>query len=486
VPNVRRNLVALGPPLVVTLLGIVTVLGVQRERTETRWVSHTQSVRLAINAAFTGLRDTEAGVRGYVITGDTAGLLAYRTRLPLVAGAVDSIRELIADNPVQQRRLATLDTLIARKRAEFDAIVALTAAGRRDSAVAIVTRSQQQRVVNRIRRLFDAMDADEAALLAERMRNVDRQRRFVVWLVIGGTALGAALALLALQLLAHSARQLEHQAIELEASRDKMLATADELVARTQAAEEANRAKAQFLTTMSHELRTPLNAIDGYAELLEMGLRGPVTADQAADLARIRRSQRHLLSLVNDVLNFARLEAGRVEWQISDVPLDEALHGVEALIRPQLESKKIRYTRDACDPGVLLRADPEKLRQILVNLLGNAQKFTPPGGAVSIACDITEEVVRLHVRDTGRGIPPDKMGTIFDPFVQVDRHLNDGTPGVGLGLSISRDLARGMNGELDARSTPGAGSEFTLTIPRGRPTRLPEFHAAHAASRTPS
>ena len=459
----------------VALLGVVTVLTVRRERTETQWVTHAQSVRLGIKTVFTSLRDAEAGTRGFLLTGDSSTLFAYHTRLPMVAPAIDSIRLLTADNPEQAPRIAALETLVATKRRELDAMVRLTAIGQRDSALATLVGNQSITVVNRIRALLGAMDADEAKLLEQRLDALERQRRLVVIIVVGGTIIAAALALLALQLLAHGARQLEAQATELAASRDELLATADELIARTHAAEDANRAKAQFLTTMSHELRTPLNAIDGYAELLEMGLRGPITPEQAKDLGRIRRSQRHLLALVNDVLNFARLEAGRIEWEITDVLLDDTLQSVEALLRPQLETKGIGYHREGCDPGVLVRADAEKLRQILVNLVGNAYKFTPAGGEITIECDMRGELVAIIVRDTGRGVPADRLATIFDPFVQVDRHLNsDPRQGIGLGLSISRDLARGMNGALDVRSTVGDGSEFILTLPRpdSRPGRL--------------
>jgi len=468
VPNRRRGLVALGPPAIVALLGILTVLGVRRERVETQWVVHTQSVRAAISSAFTGLRDAEAGTRGYLLTGDTASLFAYRTQLPAVARAVSDLRVLTADNSLQSRRLALLDSLVKVKTGELDTIVALTAAGQRDAAIARVGANQRRRLVNQIRALLGAMDADEAALLAERLHNVERQRRIVILIVVFGTMVAAALALLALQVLARAARQLELQRTQLAKNRDELLAAAEQLKARTRAAEEANRAKAQFLTTMSHELRTPLNAIDGYAELLEMGLRGPVTPAQAADLARIRRSQRHLLALVNDVLNFARLEAGRIEWDIRDVSLDDALQSVESMLRPQLEAKQIAYHRHDCDDGVLVHGDEEKLRQILVNLVGNAYKFTEPGGEVSIHCDVGEREVRIRVRDTGRGIPTEKLPTIFDPFVQVDRHLNhDSQQGIGLGLAISRDLARGMHGDLGVASAPGVGSEFVLTVPRG-------------------
>src|SRR6476661_7848767 len=466
-PNVRRRLVALGPPAIVALLGIVTALSVRRERIETQWVIHTQSVRAALGTVFVGVRDAEAGIRGFLLTGDTATLLAYHTQLPVATGQLDSLRRLLADNPQQSARLALLDTLVKAKAAELTSVVDLGLGGHLDSAIARVRANQKNRLVNRIRTLLGTMDADEAGLLARRLQNVERQRRLVVLIVVVGTIVAAALALLALQLLSRGARQLELQGMQLAKSRDELLAAAEQLRARTRAAEEANRAKAQFLTTMSHELRTPLNAIDGYAELLEMGLRGPVNPAQAQDLARIRRSQRHLLALVNDVLNFARLEAGRVEWQITEVSVEETLQVVESLIRPQLESKRISYTRDDCDGGLAVRADAEKLRQILVNLLGNAWKFTNSGGSVSISCEADDANVRIRVRDTGRGIPAAQLPTIFDPFVQVDRHLSgDSQQGVGLGLAISRDLARGMEGNLDVTSTVGEGSEFTLTVPR--------------------
>jgi signal transduction histidine kinase len=464
---VRRRLVALGPPAIVALLGIVTALSVRRERIETQWVMHTQSVRAALSSVFVGVRDAEAGIRGYLLTGDTATLLAYHTQLPVATQQLDTLRALLADNPQQSARLAVLDTLVRAKSAELTEVVNLGLSGHLDSAITKVRGNQKHRLVNRIRTLLGTMDADEAALLERRLQNVERQRRLVVLIVVIGTIVAAALALLALQLLSRGARQLEMQGMQLAKSRDELLASAEQLKARTLAAEEANRAKAQFLTTMSHELRTPLNAIDGYAELLEMGLRGPVTPAQAQDLSRIRRSQRHLLALVNDVLNFARLEAGRVEWQITEVSVDDTLHVVESLIRPQLEAKRITYTRDDCDDGLTVRADAEKLRQILVNLLGNAWKFTDAGGSVSISCDTDDTDVRIRVRDTGRGIPAEKLPTIFDPFVQVDRHLGgDSQQGVGLGLAISRDLARGMNGNLDVTSTVGAGSEFVLSVPR--------------------
>jgi len=239
-----------------------------------------------------------------------------------------------------------------------------------------------------------------------------------------------------------------------------------ERLARAEA-EAANRAKFEFLTTMSHELRTPLNAIAGYVDLLDLEIRGPLTPQQREDLGRIRRSQTHLLGLINDVLNFARIETGHVNFALEDVALDELLTEVEALIAPQVGARGLAYEYRRFDPGVTVRADPEKLRQIVLNLLSNAVKFTPPGGRVTLSCEAEERTARVRVADTGIGIPQDKLGTIFEPFVQVNAGYTRTSEGTGLGLSISRDLARAMGGELGVESREGEGSTFTLVLPRG-------------------
>ena len=232
------------------------------------------------------------------------------------------------------------------------------------------------------------------------------------------------------------------------------------------AAEEANAAKAQFLATMSHELRTPLNAIGGYAQLMAMGVHGAVTPKQTDALERIRRSQEHLLGLINNVLNYAKLEAGKVSYDMADIGLVEACREVEALIIPQSRMKGITLERSCNVDGVRVRADPEKLRQVMLNLLSNAVKFTDRGGVV-LSCDLRDDgrTAAITVSDTGRGIPSEQLGRIFDPFVQVGRRLSSTDEGTGLGLAISRDLALGMGGDLVATSTEGVGSTFTLTIP---------------------
>ncbi len=248
----------------------------------------------------------------------------------------------------------------------------------------------------------------------------------------------------------------------------------------------ASQAKSEFLASMSHELRTPLNAIGGYAELLAMGIHGPLNAEQAQDIARIRRSNQHLLTLINDVLNFAKVDAGQTEYRLTAVPVDETLRDTESMIAPQILSKGLRYSYSGVDKSASVLADPEKMQQIVLNLLSNAVKFTEPGGAITLSSEPRGKCVEIRVADTGPGIPPEKLDRIFDAFVQVDRRLNQPVQGVGLGLAISQDLAQGMGGMITVESVVGEGSTFTLSLPRAPRMELADIpRPAEPAERPP-
>lgn len=230
-------------------------------------------------------------------------------------------------------------------------------------------------------------------------------------------------------------------------------------------AEEANRAKADFLAVMSHELRTPLNAISGFVDLMLMGAQGPLSDSQRSSVERIQRNQYHLLALINDLLAFTKLEAGKVVLEIVPLRLSDAMDHAEHLIQPELRRKQLVYTRDIGDETVVVLADSDKLAQVLLNLLSNAAKYTDDGGSMSMGAERSGDRVRVWVRDTGIGIPADQLDKVFHPFFQVDRGRTRRYGGVGLGLTIARDLARAMGGDVSIESRAGEGTTVSLFLP---------------------
>jgi signal transduction histidine kinase len=249
-----------------------------------------------------------------------------------------------------------------------------------------------------------------------------------------------------------------------------------ERIARAEA-EAASHAKSEFLAMMSHELRTPLNAVIGYAELLDLGIAGALNNDQRHQISRILASGRHLLGLVNEVLDLAKVEAGRLSLHTGLAHASQTADGALALVQPVAEARGILVTvQHADETETTYDGDEDRVRQILVNLLNNAVKFTEPGGSVRVECGLTKKPdpearlmggpwVFWRVTDTGIGIAPAQIAAIFDPFVQVERGHTRQSEGSGLGLTISRRLARLMRGDLTVRSEVGKGSVFTLWLP---------------------
>jgi signal transduction histidine kinase len=256
-----------------------------------------------------------------------------------------------------------------------------------------------------------------------------------------------------------------------EQRREEALAEAEQA---REAAEKANRAKSQFLAVMSHELRTPLNAIRGYADLLDLEIEGPLTNSQRGQLKKIQRSEGHLLALIDDLLSYTQIESGRLSYNLQDISLRSVVEEAFVLTEPRAKAKSIQLAANLDDVGNdRIRGDPEKLLQILINLISNAIKFSDEGGRVTIRCYEGADsggspMVEIEVRDSGRGIPEDMLDEIFEPFFQIDNGLTRSNEGVGLGLAISRTLARGMSGEIRASSEAGAGSTFIVSVPASR------------------
>jgi PAS domain S-box-containing protein len=244
----------------------------------------------------------------------------------------------------------------------------------------------------------------------------------------------------------------------------KRLEAALDIAADT--ARQANKSKAEFLAMMSHELRTPLNAIGGYVQLMLDGIPTPPTEAQRNFLARIHRSQQHLLTLIEAVLTHAKIEAGKLSYQIADVFAHEVLGALDSLTAPQRAAKRLAYDASGCDSKLCFRADKQKLVQILLNLLSTAVKFTPADGRITVStARISSDLAAISVCDTGLGMSADELALVFEPYVQFDNALTREHKGTGLGMPISREMARAMGGDLVATSQPGVGTVFTLTLP---------------------
>jgi signal transduction histidine kinase len=291
------------------------------------------------------------------------------------------------------------------------------------------------------------------------------------WMIVAIAGIVMSIALFALARI-----QMRAQA-ESESVAAEMRALATELEARNRELAAANRSKSDFLATMSHEIRTPINAIVGYTQLLEMGISGPVTAEQASQLARITSSGKHLLTLIDDILDLSRIEADRMRITETIARGGNTVDSALALVRPQAAAKEIELSaqcqgeHDASYVG-----DEQRVQQILVNLLTNAIKFTPSGGRITVSCGHARRSADggdpaagtawafFSVEDTGVGIPRAMQQRIFDPFVQAEAGYTRAHAGAGLGLSISRRLARLMGGDLVVESEEGNGSHFTLWL----------------------
>lgn len=465
----RAHLIAvvLAPAAIVLCLGVAMLREVRAAADRDSQVDRTLELTRVLADLRARLIDVQSAERGFALTGADRYLAPARGAAADVSRDLQTVRGLVGNDA---GRRANADTLARLADAEF-ALVNRAVAIHSQSAIGrALTAMDGENAMLAIRSTVAALDRDARARLTTLRRAAGHQRTIALGATAGGTAAAALLALLATAMLSVLVDRRDQAVAALDARTRQLLQQTTALEAMASALRGANEAKAEFLSTMSHELRTPLTAIEGYAELMQMELHGPVTDRQREDLHRMRRAGQHLLKLVTHILDYAKLESGRVHVEAENVPIDETLRTAGAMIEIQAQAKNIAFQYIPADAPRTARGDRDKVRQIVLNLLANAVKFTDPGGAVTLACEPNaggaDAHVRITVSDTGRGIPEDTIDSIFEPFVQ-GRRSTDSTEGVGLGLPISRALAYAMGGDITVTSQPGVGSTFVLTLQPG-------------------
>ena len=265
-------------------------------------------------------------------------------------------------------------------------------------------------------------------------------------------------------------RRLERMAADIRTINERLLETALREQEWAEKAEAATVAKSQFLAMMSHELRTPLTGIMGYANLLESEVMGPVTTRQRESIDRIQSCSDHLLALIEGILEFSSMEYGSVEIERERVDICDIVRKTAAMVEPLASEKQIDLSLSLPESSITGETDPQKVRQVIINLLGNAVKFTDQGGRVTLEVVPGEDRLQVHVRDSGIGIEAKDYERIFEPFVQLEELTTRRAGGTGIGLSISRELTRRLGGELTVHSVPGEGSIFSVQLPYKAPT----------------
>jgi len=476
--TVRQKIaIALCSAVLTLLVGIAALAVVMRLRGAIDAVDHTNSVLRNLDGLLGSIVDAETGQRGYSITGDSSYLNPYHDGRVAVDSYVVNLQRLITDRD-QRARLDSLQKLEQAKVGELDRTVTMRAT---DPAAAMthVRSGVGKALMDSVRILSMHMSQTERLHLAARDASRLRIRDLALVVIVGGTFAAFLLAWITnrsirtdviaqqktqeqLQL---QANQLEEQAVEMEQTLEQLRETTSQAEEARDAAEVANRAKNDFLAVMSHELRTPLNAIVGYAELLHDGVAGPVNHEQQEQLERVQLSARHLVELVDDILSFSRLESGVDNIRNAAMDLATVTREAGVLVEPVVRSKGLTFTIELPNDNVTITSDPAKVRQILVNLLSNAIKFTDEG-TIRLASHSEPACVVFEVEDTGIGIAREHQERVFETFWQVDQSATRKTGGAGLGLSVSRRLARALGGDLTVESDIGKGSRFRFWLPR--------------------
>jgi signal transduction histidine kinase len=442
------------------VIGAVAYASVNRFAETTDRAERTHVVLRTLEEVFSIITGAETGTRGFVITGDTRYIEPYENAETEAVARLRSLATFI-DGAPQRARLEYLTPLVGRRFAILHESVRLRANGGFDDAAAATGTGRGREVMDSIRSVVNAMSADETARLRERSVAAQRSLRRATTLT--------AVSFLAAVVLGLAA------ALVVSRDIDRRLRAEEEARRAKEVAEAASRAKSEFLAMMSHELRTPLNSVIGFSNVLLLNREGHLRERDLLYLRRIRAGGQHLLSLINEVLDLSKVEAGRMRLERAPVALDTLVEDTIASFEGEIRDRPISLDAEIPPHLTPLMTDPAKLLQVLTNLIGNAIKFTERGRVVVrvIADPASRRPERIDVVDTGIGIAAHRQHAIFDAFEQADSSTARQYGGTGLGLAVSKSLCDLMGYRLEVRSAAGAGSTFSVVLtPTARPDRV--------------
>ncbi len=455
-----------GAGLALLLVGALAVRSLVTFKADAALVAHTHQVINAAGTLLGDLVDVQTGMRGYIISGNERYLAPYRTGVAAVARDFERLKHLTLDNPRQQERIATLPPLIEHRLA----IAAAKLEARRTNgfakAQAIFLSDEGQIVSEEIRTVVAQIVAEEQQLLAERDRARSASGRRTLGVLVGFGVLVAVFLGLAGWRIRREISKRGVAQLRVKQLNTDLRRRAVELVEAKERAEGADRLKSAFLATMSHELRTPLNSILGFTGIILQGLAGPLNPEQTKQLGMVQNSARHLLALINDILDLSKIEAGELKVGCEPFDLRASIEKAVGIVKPLAEKKGLALRVEVAPEIGEAVSDARRVEQILINLLTNAIKFSERG-EVTLTTTLNSQPSTLNfaINDTGMGIKPENLEILFKPFQQIDTDLSRNHEGTGLGLAICRKLAELMGGEIHAASEWGKGSTFTFTLP---------------------